>query len=168
MPTVFLIFQCYPTCPGSESWAQSHHRLGSNASLWKCPSHPAICGFGGWSHIPPVEAEQEGNTNGCLYGQNVPASQPSPKQLVAWRAGSLRQRGQQGGPGPPSLGHAHMHSDLSLLLSSHVLGQISACEGAYPGLEMFCSGVGACQSTLSFSILGPHKELLRTEDTAIH
>lgn len=94
--------------------------------------------FDGESPIPPVEAEQERLRSSFLYGQNVPMPQPSPKQLVSLKAGSLRQRGQQDGPWLPFPGH--MHNDLLLLLTNHVLGQRSACEGAHPALEIFCSG----------------------------
>lgn len=75
--------------------------------------------------------------------------------------------GNRGDPGSPLLGHTHIHSELPLLLFSRALGQRGACEGACPGLEMFCSGVGTHHSTLCFSIPGPHKELLRVEDTAV-
>lgn len=78
--------------------------------LQKCPIRLAICCFGGGSPIPPVEAEQERNTNGFLYGQNVRMPQLSPKHLISWRAGgSLRQRGQQGRPRLPFPGtHLYM------------------------------------------------------------
>ena len=43
-----------------------------------------------------------------------------------------------------------MHLGLPLLWSSRVLGQRSASEGAQPGLEVFCSGVGGLSEPALF------------------
>ena len=169
MPTVFLIFQCYPTCPGSESWAQSHHHP-EQVQTRHFKNAQVVWPFAGLVEDPLFLLLK-------LSKKEVPMAFYMAKMYLrlslpqnSWYPGERDLSdsvGNRGDPGSLSLGHAHIHSDLPLLLSSCVLGQRSACEGTHRGLEMFCSGVGARQRTLCFSIPGPHKELLRMENTAI-
>lgn len=170
MPTVSLIFQSYPTCPGSESWAQSHHH----------PEQVQTCRSKNARFVWPFAVLVEDPLLLLLKPskKEIPMAFYMAKMYVClsfpqntWYPGEQEDLsdsvGNRGDPGSLSLGHAHIHRDLPRLLSRHVLGQRSACEGARPGLEVFCSRVGTCQSTLCFSIPGPHKLLLRMEDAAI-
>lgn len=130
MPTVSLLFQSYPTCPGSESWAQSHHH----------PEQVQTCRFKNaqfvWLFAVLVEdplflllkpSKKEIPMAFYMAKMYVCLSLPQNTWYPGEQEDLSDSMGNRGDPGSPSLGHTHIRRDLPLLLSSHFLGQRSAC-----------------------------------------